>query len=576
MHPLLKDVADHEAHHRWDQALRAMTKMLQLEPRNARYYLLAGQYLVNLGRIQEGISSFRRAIEIQPDKTAYMALCKYLIESNQPDEAIPILEKTIAEDPLDIEPTIALSHAYERSGQVDRAIEVVRRLLEKIPDSPRVIRGLALRLRTAGRVEEAIQVLQDGLKYGDNAEMRSSIAFFSNYVADLEESVVFQRHRDFGRALLPGPPGKVPKRLVGEKIKIGYIGADFRESAPGSFLPRLLEGHDRTRFKIHVYSDHLTQDSVTKRVEKAVDVFRTTATMDHAKCAQVLEADELDVLVELAGLTTSSRLMILGYRVAPVQATYMAYCNTTGVPGVDLRFVDAWTDPDGADAYASESLIRLAGGFLCYTPPEKSPPVQIRPPESPFTFGCFNNSSKITPRWMEAVRRILERVPSARLLIKAYEFRSPASLEQIRRLAEECGLPMDRVELMPPPKDFRDHLKVYGQVDLALDTFPYNGTTTTCEGLWMGVPAVVFPGTVHRARVGFSLLQAAGLPQFVAENMSEWEDLAVDWAGRRDELANLRTSLRSHLESSALLDGRRMASALEQAYEAALDALPDP
>jgi predicted O-linked N-acetylglucosamine transferase (SPINDLY family) len=324
-----------------------------------------------------------------------------------------------------------------------------------------------------------------------------------------------------------------------------------------------VEHRDRDRFEVVCYSGVDRPDEVTAQLRAQVDRWRDVAALSDEQSAQVVREDRVDILVDLAGHTGGGRLMTFARKPAPVQMTYLGYPNTTGLKAVDYRITDALADPVGtADGLHSEKLIRLEGCFLSYTLLDELPPVAPREP-GPVTFGSFNNLAKISPTTIRLWAGVLAAAPQARLVVKATSLGDePTRTLAAQRFAAQ-GLPMDRVELLGPQRTQDQHLRTYARIDVALDTFPYNGTTTTCEALAMGVPVVSLYGGHHASRVGLSILTAAGCGQWATEDANQFIETAC---GLAQEAAHWRLRLRDQLRRSTLCDGRGMARKIESAY----------
>jgi predicted O-linked N-acetylglucosamine transferase (SPINDLY family) len=293
--------------------------------------------------------------------------------------------------------------------------------------------------------------------------------------------------------------------------------------------------------------------------------------MEPAQIAELVRSDAIDILVDLGGHTADDFLRVFARKPAPVQVTWLGYPNTTGLAAMDYRLTDALVDPAGtADEYHSEALVRLSGGFLCYLPPHHAPPVSPSPAAQflAVTFGSFNTLQKITPEVVDAWTRILIAVPGSRLLLKRAPFRNSAVANRYRQMFQKAGIESDRVLLQDQTPSPADHLAQYSQIDVALDTFPYNGTTTTCEALWMGVPVICLAGNRHAGRVGASLLSRLGMADLIAGDFDDYVQVAVALANDPTRLAGLRTSLRSRMAASSLCDAAKFARSVEAAYRA--------
>jgi len=269
-----------------------------------------------------------------------------------------------------------------------------------------------------------------------------------------------------------------------------------------------------------------------------------------------------------------NRLPVFGHRPAPVQVSYCGFPGTTGLAAMDYRLTDAWADPESGDPnpddnqWYTEQLVRLDGGFLCYAPPDDALEVESAPclASGQVTFGSFNNLSKLTPEGVALWARVLNAVPNSRLVLKTMALGDPGACTRYRDLFAPHGIGDDRLELMAMVPETRGHLGVYGKIDIALDTFPYNGTTTTVEALWMGVPVMTLSGDRHGARVGSSLLHMIGLEDLVATTEDAFVDLVTALASDRGRLKELRAGMRDRLRRSRLLDGPGFTRTLEDTY----------
>ncbi len=336
-----------------------------------------------------------------------------------------------------------------------------------------------------------------------------------------------------------------------------------------NFALPLVEAHDRAAVEVLGFTLSPLADDVTARFIAAFDAWTSLDPVDDDEAARILRDAGLDVLVDLAGMTAGCRPGIFLRRPAPVQATYLGFAGTTGLDCFDARIVDAISDPPGTtDALFSEPLLRLDGPFLAYRPVDPPDPPDPEPPmalQGRVTFGCFGNLAKITSPMLETWRRVLDAVPGSRLLLKNPLCADPVVATDFARMARGAGLG-DRLVLAPPEPGTREHLRAYGRIDIALDTFPYGGTTTTFEALWMGVPVVTLAGRPHASRVGASILGHAGLGSWVAPDAEAYVSACVALASDPDGLGRWRRELRGLLAASPACDAPALARRLERAY----------
>jgi predicted O-linked N-acetylglucosamine transferase (SPINDLY family) len=352
-------------------------------------------------------------------------------------------------------------------------------------------------------------------------------------------------------------------------LTIGYVSADFMAHPVAYFMGALLAAHDRRRFRVICYASVRGPDAVTRQVRKVAPEWRDVAHLGDEKLATLIAEDGVDILVDLGGHTASSRLTMFALKPAPVQVSYLGYPNTTGLAAIDYRLTDAWADPPGlTDRWHTEQLIRLPGGFLSYTPPANLPDVAPLPAASNgfVTFGSYNNFAKTSQSTIALWTAVLDAVPNSRLLLKASFLDDPGTAAEIIALFAAAGSDPQRITLRGRTRGHLDHIRSYGALDIALDPHPYNGTTTTCEALWMGVPVLTLAGDRHSSRVGTSILTAAGLDDFIAVSPEDYVARARSLSSDLQGLASLRLRLREQVAASPLADPKRLARAIEAAY----------
>jgi predicted O-linked N-acetylglucosamine transferase (SPINDLY family) len=357
---------------------------------------------------------------------------------------------------------------------------------------------------------------------------------------------------------------------------VAILSPDLRAHSCAYFIEPLLRHLDAASFELYLYHDHFREDAISSRLKSMAAVWRNFVGQPNAMVEQIIRSDQPDILVDLAGHTgMTNRLQLFARHLAPVQVSYLGYPNTTGLPAMGYRFTDSIADPEGdADGYATERLVRFAPTAWAYQAPEQAPgpgePPCMSRPDAPFTFGCFNNLGKISDSTLRLWGRILTAVPDARLLLKGRGLGDETVRGKYRERFAGCGLPPDRVDFAERTADTAGHLGLYQQVDVALDTFPYHGTTTTCESLWMGVPVVTLMGERHASRVSASLLHAIGRPDWVGASPEDYVRIATELAANRARLGEIRGGLRAEMQRSTLMDhtgqSARFSAALRQCW----------
>jgi predicted O-linked N-acetylglucosamine transferase (SPINDLY family) len=343
----------------------------------------------------------------------------------------------------------------------------------------------------------------------------------------------------------------------GRALRVGVLSPDLRSHSVAFFIEPFFEGHDRAQIELVAFSNAREGDGVTARLRRHVREWHETADLTDLGVAELVASRGIDLLLDLAGLTVGNRIPCLSLKPAPVLATYCGYPDTTGLSTVDYRIVDSWTDPvaPAYDARATERLWRLDPCFLCYKPvPNPPAPRRENAGTAQMTFGCFNASRKISEPAARSWGRIMSRVPGSRLLLKSFDLADKDAAARLGAMLEAAGIEPGRVEILPATKGLAEHLEMYARVDVALDPFPYNGTTTTCEALLMGVPTVCMEGDRHASRVGVSLMHAAATPELVAPTLEAYEHLAAELVQDGARLDAYRASLRARLLEGALCD----------------------
>ncbi|MEK6701737.1 MAG: hypothetical protein AABZ53_05710, partial [Planctomycetota bacterium] len=354
-----------------------------------------------------------------------------------------------------------------------------------------------------------------------------------------------------------------------EPIRLGFLSADFYDHPVPRFMLPILRHLDRKRFHITCYNLGRTRDQITQECKGLADAWHDLLELSDDQAAAKIIRDRTHVLFDLVGLTRGLRLGLLSQRPAPIQVSWIGYPNSTGLPAIDARFVDTTTDPTDSPAVSLEQLVPLDPCFLCYEPPHDAPQPADRAAETSreITFGSFNVLAKFNHRTADLWAGVLKAVPASRLLMKSAALADPSVRARIGAAFESRGISPERLELLGPTKGTAEHLAMYSRVDIALDTIPYNGTTTTCEALWMGVPVVTLLGQSHAGRVGASLLKAAGLPELVARDPAEFLQVAAALASGASRLSTLHSTLRTRLVSSTLTDAPAMAHRFAAAIE---------
>jgi predicted O-linked N-acetylglucosamine transferase (SPINDLY family) len=565
--------AGYEAEYRGDPAgaEQLYRRVLTDDPANADAHYLLGRLADWDRRPEEAVALFRKAAELRPKEAIFLlALARALIDVSRFAEAVEIYRECVSLLPDCT--TMQVDYAAALIG-LDRREEArveLERLRERIPGTVEVHFNLGCIYQEHGGARESIASYRRALELRpDRATIWHNLLLELNYSDELDAAAIFEDHRRFGerfsrRSIAPAPDTAWPRRL-----RIGYVSPDFRNHVVMKFFEPILASSDRARFETYCYASHAQKDAVTARLRGLAAQWVDCEEWSDDQLADRIRADRIDVLVDLAGHTHGNRLLTFAMKPAPVQATYLGYPNTTGLSAVDYRITDAWADPPGeSDRLNVERLVRLPGGFLCYRPEPDAPGVEALPAQASgrVTFGCFNNFMKLSPTFLDVAAQVLGAVPGSRLLLKGRPLAVAAIADSVRDRFLRNGIDPARLELRGWESNPGSHLALYGAVDIALDSFPYNGTTTTCEALWMGVPVVTLAGDRHAGRVGSSLLHAVGLADLVATDAAGYVEICRRLSGDLQRLAGLRAGLRERMQRSALRDEAGFARKLEDCY----------
>jgi predicted O-linked N-acetylglucosamine transferase (SPINDLY family) len=590
-------------------ALAHFDKALAVEPGNAEARMRRAMTLVALGRLDDAETALALLVLERPEATAlWIAYGTVLSQRRKVREAREAYGKALAIAPDLPEALHGLATVIEMEGDLAGALESYQKALKLAPRDPILKTNYATFLSRLGRMQEAEKLFEEALELDprqaaasnnlgslliktgavergvtlerkaaeldrDNPGYAANVLFVSHYDPAMSPETLAQAHFAWGRrqaSLAPEAPVFADARDAARRpLKVGYVSPDFRSHSVGhNFFP-VLAAHDPAEVEVTLYSEVDQPDSMTERLRQAAARWRVTLGAEDGKIVDQIRADGIDILVDLAGHTGGNRLGVFARRAAPVQVTWLGYPDTTGLGAMDYRLVDAITDPEGvADTLASETLVRLPHGFIVALPQPDAPPVGVPPifRNGYPTFGSFNNLAKVNRRVIALWARLLHAVPGSRLLLKS-SFNSDEWVHhRFRQAFAEAGVGPERLDFRIRTAKHADHLALYGEVDIALDPFPYNGTMTTLEGLSMGVPLIALAGDSHVSRVSMSLLTRVGHPEWIAENEDAYIAKAADLAADKGRLAALRMRLRQEYLTSPLADATGLARAIEAAY----------
>lgn len=563
---------------RFADAVLWYERTLQLRPDAAGVYNNLGLALLKQGRNAEAMLSFYQALYLQPDLAeVHNNLGMALNDQGRREEAVLRFQQAI-----NLRPDLADAHnnlglARAADGHADEAFACYRRALQVAPNHVGALANLGNAYKDEGLLTEAIACYRAALSHRPNdAKIHSNLLLAMNYQSDADPQAILCEARRFAaRHAAPVAARVQPfvaRPLAGRRLRIGYVSADYREHPVAYFLEPILASHDRRNFEIFCYADVPEPDAVTQGLQGCADHWRSLVGVSDAEAAEIIRRDGIDILVDLAGHTGGNRLLMFASKPAPIQASYLGYLSTTGLSTIDYYITDADADPPGlTEAHYQEQLIRLPECAFCYRPgttPESAAEVPARR-ASYVTFGCLNNLAKVSEENLALWARILQAVPGSRLALRAGGRRlteQPAPDAETRE-----GIAADRLIFLGNTPSRFEYLKLYKAVDLCLDPFPYNGVTTTCDSLWMGVPVVTLAGRTSVSRQGVRFLQSVGLQDLIAETPEAYVRTATELASDLTRLTALRRELRERMSRSPLMDAPRVTRQLEEVYRAMWD-----
>ena len=542
-----------------------------LHPESADLYNQIGIELLAQRRGLEAEAAFRRALQHDPRlAAAHQNLGAAMAAQNHLEDAIAAERLAIDLEPGSAAAWNNLSVFENAAGDFAAARRAAERALQVDPRHADALHTLAQIRLEEGDATTAVTLLARVVaSHPAHQPAGGGLLLARNYIARESSPADFADARSIAGRLRPDGPGFTfarHDRDPARRLRVGYVSADFRRHSCASFIKPLFSAHDRREIEIVAYSENPVDDDITAELRRCTALWRPVVGLGDAAVAEMIQRDRIDILVDLSGHMAGNRLPVFALKPAPVQVTWLGYPDTTGLAAIDYRITDACADPPDADRFHSERLWRLPVCFIAFEPDGRSPAPVPQTARHGIVFGSFNHLPKVTPAVVAAWSRILAAVPQSRLVMKAKRLGDPVARDRYLRLFADQGIAPDRLEFLGWQDAARDHLSLYDRIDIGLDPFPYNGTATTCEALWMGVPVITLAGARHAGRVGASLLAAAGLGTLVAASEADYVERATALARDDARLQDLKHNLRERMRVSSLCDAPGFARRLEAAF----------
>ncbi|KIL99047.1 TPR domain protein putative component of TonB system [Paramagnetospirillum magnetotacticum MS-1] len=554
---------------RWNEAQADFARAAKLSPQLLPAWFNLGNARLQLGEAAAAEVCYRRALELAPHLPVIHAqLARCLDALGRAQEAADAMEAASRLAPGDWRMLTDLGALQQQAGRITAAKESLRSAISLNPAHASAHYNLGNVFYGEGRATEACACWQAA--WTMDTGLRDAASNYLNglhYLPKMSGEETGKIHRQMMERMgAPTPSGYANTPDPGRVIRVGYVSADLRRHPLGLLMRPVLKGHDPARIFAACYSTRSGDDDITPELRRHAALWRDVAGLDAEALARLIQDDGMDILVDLDGQTAGNRLDLFARKPAPVQISWLGYPFTTGLAAMDYALMDRATVPPEAEGWFSETVLLLPGSRLCYQgaqTPEPQPPPMLR--RGHVTFGSFNNIAKLNGQVVASWARILHRVPGSRLVLKWPHLAWKEVASPLREAFAAQGIDPDRLELRgnSPPSQL---LAEYGDVDIALDPFPYCGAFTSCEALWMGVPVVTLAGPRPFSRQSLALLSAMGLEGDLARfDLAEYEDLAVSLAANLPRLEELRRELRPAMRRT-IGDSAAHLAALEQVF----------
>jgi len=521
-----------------DEAIEQVRQMLNHDPARTDIMFMIGLMFDRLGRLDKAELWYGMILENEPNALVFHRLASIC----------------------------------KRSGRLLEAIEYQRESVRMNPDKAKFLSCLGFYLIKAGQTQEGLDLLRQAMeKEPDNPEIHSRYLFHLHFLPDLDPKILLAEHKRWGQIHAPAALSRKSHENIPDpnrRLRIGYVSADFRRHSVAYNFEAFLSNHNSNEVELYGYGNVFKPDDMTERLKLQFDHYRGIWGMTDRQVVNLIEQDRIDILVEVGGHTRDNRLGIFGYKPAPIQVGY-GDLSTSGIEQIDYRLTDALLDPPDHHEFYVEESVFLPGGLFCYTPPNFAAPVTPLPARRNgfMTFGSFNNSMKINPFVIALWAHVLKGTENSRLVLKHKEGNDDGLRDRCLNEFEKYGIARDRVQIVGW-KSPAEHMELYNSIDIALDTYPFNGCITTLEGLWMGVPIISLTGkNCLLSRLGLSILSRVGLESFAADSPAAFvAKTTALTAGNIDALARIRATMRTRMSASPVCDAGRFARELEDAY----------
>jgi protein O-GlcNAc transferase len=560
---------------RLEEALQHCRQAITLAPTSYQALNNMGVILLKREQWEEAGHYLQKALNIKPDYVpALTNMGMAMKHLGQPGEAIVYYQKAFTIQPNSLEVLNNIGTVLEDVGQSEEAILYYRKALTIQPDSLEVLNNIGSALKDQGQIKEALLAFEHVLKINPNHEKAfHNWVYIQQFLPESTLKSIQEAHQQWNKTFIT--QYETPRKQCQnkpdprKKLVLGFVSGDFRHHPVAYFTLNVLEQLAQ-QCDLICYANQQEFDDFTARFQAAASQWHNVHGWSDQQLAEQIRGDQVDILFDLTGHNARNRLGVFAQKPAPIQMTWAGYMATTGLETMDYIIGDPYEIPEEAEQYYQEQVIRMPHCFICYTPYPDFPDINPLPAlqNAHITFGSLNILSKISPEVVATWSAILNQLPESRIILKTKGLACPTTHQRYLNLFHQHGISASRITCYPhSPRS--EAWPVYQQVDIQLDPFPFSGSTTTLESLWMGVPVITMPGETFASRHSFSYLSNIGLTDFIAQDREYYIHLAVDWGQRLSELSEIRQNLRTRVHKSPLYDAPGFAQDLLKALRKA-------
>ncbi len=552
----------------YQKALFHFNKVIDFQPNTFVAYLHLGKIYYFLGQEEASFKSFERAYQLNPKSLELLNnWANTCISLERFEQGLKILEKALQDYPNQWELYGNKATIYQKQWKLPQAEEAFKKAISLNQNDWQLYHGLGAVYHHWNKKKQALNCLEKALALNpNNSKLYSDYIYHLNYYPDLSDQSLFNLHKNWGNKF--GNAGQdylfnSYNNQSSNTLKVGLMSADFCYHPVAIFLLGWLSKINVSNIQFYAYAQIRKRDSYTKKFQSMCQWYEMNGKSD-LEIAKHIHQDGINILIDLTGHTAGNRLGVMAFKPAPILASYLGYINTTGLTQIDYRIVDQFVNPPKTQKYYTEKLVYLPDSYTCYHPPETS--VTVQPPpvlkNGFITFGCYNNPAKLNEKVVKLWAQVMKLVPNSKLRLKARHFCDAQSIAPIVEMFEVEGINNNRL-IFEGISVLHHYFEAYHQVDIALDPFPHNGGTTTHDTLYMGVPVITLEGKSYVSRMGVSILNNLGHPEWIAKNESAFIDVAINLSSNIEQLQKIRENLRIEFLESSLCDGEKFAKNME-------------